>query len=155
MMPRRMARLVRILLIVAGVLAFLAVSGLIARVLAAAGAERAAAVDVVRAQARGDVAEVLGTVKGCRAQPRCRARMRAQVVGLRTRGQMHVLRVDEPPRLVFGSRTSTTRIAWRAGTRLPVVQCVRVRRRGDGLSGFTVDVVALSPPIARAADCWI
>jgi hypothetical protein len=42
---------------------------------------------------------------------------------------------------------------WKAGDRLPVVQCVRVRREGDPLSGYDVRILALGAPIAREGDC--
>jgi hypothetical protein len=43
-------------------------------------------------------------------------------------------------------------VAWRAGTGLPVVQCVRVRRDGP-LTGGGVELLALSDPIALDASC--
>ena len=38
----------------------------------------------------------------------------------------------------LGSSTGTTRVAWTVIGRLPVVQCVRVRRSGNVLSGVSV-----------------
>jgi hypothetical protein len=37
--------------------------------------------------------------------------------------------------------------------RLPVVQCVEVRRTGNILSGIDVTLLSLSAPIANEADC--
>jgi hypothetical protein len=50
------------------------------------------------------------------------------------------------------TETATGRVAWRAGTALPVVQCVRVRREGP-LSGAGVEVLAISAPIKSDASC--
>jgi hypothetical protein len=68
-------------------------------------------------------------------------------------GQVRVLRVDQPARFALGSRTSSIRVVWRSGKRLPVVQCVRVRRSGDLLAGFDVRVLAVSAPIERERSC--
>ena len=100
-------------------LAFLALSGALTRVLAAAGAERAA---VVEAVGEG-------------------------------RPEVRILRIDGPPRLALRARTATARVAWRSGDRLPVVQCVAVRRGGDLLSGYSVAVVEVGEPRPADAGC--
>ena len=48
--------------------------------------------------------------------------------------------------------TGTGRVAWRAGSALPVVQCVRVRRDGP-LTGGDVELLSLSAPIGGEASC--
>lgn len=135
------------------VLAFLLASGALARVLAAAGAERAAVVSVVEAQAAGDPDHVASLVAGCRADPACRRRIERDLRRLRSSGEATVLRIDGPSRLASGARTGTARVAWRPGNRLPIVQCVQVRRSGSLVAGFQVQVVAVSEPRPPQAGC--
>lgn len=68
-------------------------------------------------------------------------------------GKVRILRVDGLSTFAIGGRTEDVRVAWKAGDRLPVVQCVRVRRSGDPVSGYDVRVLRVSPPIGREADC--
>ena len=105
----------------AALLAFLAVSGVVARVIAAGSTARSRAIDAIQAQAAAHDARIL--------------------------------RVDGVGGFALAGRTETGRVAWRAGAGLPVVQCVRVRRTGDPLTGYDVTVVGVSRPIAREADC--
>jgi hypothetical protein len=37
--------------------------------------------------------------------------------------------------------------------RLPVVQCIEVRRTGNVFAGIDVSLLSLSPPIPNEADC--
>lgn len=140
-------------MIAAGVAAFLVISAGLARVLGAAGAERGATVEIVKAQARGDREAVIARIEGCRANARCRARIGAVVARLHGDAPVRVLRLDGPPGLALRARAATARIAWRAGDALPVVQCVRLRRSGDVLRGFEVRVLALGDPIEREGSC--
>jgi hypothetical protein len=50
------------------------------------------------------------------------------------------------------TRTGLGRVAWRAGSSAPVVQCVRVRREGP-LTGADVELVAISEPIGGDQGC--
>ena len=79
----RKARLATIGLIV---IVFLAASALVARVLAAASDERAAAIEVIKAQVAGRERTVLGLLPGCAQRPPCLARVRGNVGRLRRRG---------------------------------------------------------------------
>jgi hypothetical protein len=47
----------------------------------------------------------------------------------------------------------TARVAWRAGSSLPIVQCVRVRRAGDVFGGLTVQLLAISVRIKSDSSC--
>jgi hypothetical protein len=147
------SRPARIGLIVLGVVLFLAVSAVIARFLGAATAERDRATGILRLQARGDVEGVVNDIEGCRADPSCVSRIVAQVKRLRTPGRFEIVRVENVAGLAIGSRTDTARVVWRAGSRLPTVQCVRVRRSGNPISGYDVDVLALGAPIGRESSC--
>jgi hypothetical protein len=72
-----MRRPTRILLLVLGLLAFLAVSLGLGRVLSANGAERDAILALVAAQARGDAATMIARIDGCASRPACVATARA------------------------------------------------------------------------------
>jgi hypothetical protein len=146
-------RALRYALVGLAALAFLVVSAGLARVLGAANAERDAAVEMVKAQSHGDSGAVIAGIRGCRSDPACRERLAAQVARLRSRGKVRVLRLDGPSHFALAARTGTTRIVWRAGDAIPVVQCVKLRRAGDLREGFRVEVLALSPPIRRDAGC--
>lgn len=148
-----MPRPLRYALIGLGALGFLVISAGVARVLGAAAAERDAAIELVKAESHGDRRQVIARIEGCRADPRCRDRVTVNVARLHSRQKVRVLRLDGPPRLAVSSRAGTARIVWRAGAALPVVQCVKLRRSGDVLEGFRVQVLALSDPIPREAGC--
>jgi hypothetical protein len=146
-------RPLRYALIAVAALAFLVVSAGLARVLGAANAERDAAIDIVKAESHGDQARVIESIQGCGADAACRRRMIANVARLHSREKVRILRLDAPSQLALRARTGTARIAWRAGAALPVVQCVRLRRGGDVVHGFRVQVLALSDPIPREGSC--
>ena len=135
------------------VVLFAAISVGVARELGASSAERNAAVAVVRDQVRGDARAVVRRIVGCRGDAACAARIRAQVARLRTSAPLRVVRYDGLGGLSLGGRSGVARIVWKAGARLPTVQCVRLRRVGDVASGYRIDVLDLSAPIARQASC--
>jgi hypothetical protein len=141
-------------LIVTGFVAFvfLGVCALLARALSAAGTERSRVVEVARAQARGDAARVLALTPACAAQPACAAATREFVAKLRGPGTVQVLQYEPSVQVTLTRTTGTGRIAWRVGRRLPVVQCVRVRRDGP-LTGNGVELLSISAPIGGESAC--
>lgn len=136
-----------------GVVSFLAISGLLARYLSVENAERDDILAVLEAQARGDAARELALLPGCRAQPSCAATVRTSANKLRRTGAVKILSVKSPTAYSLTGTTGTTRVAWTTIGKLPVVQCVRVRRAGDFLRGIHVSLLSLSAPIAGEADC--
>jgi len=142
----------RILLVVIGVFAFLAVSALLARALSATGAERAAVLDLVRAQARGDADAVLAALPPCAAEPACAMTTRERTARLRRPGEVRLLRFEPSVGLTLTRQAGIARVAWAAGGGRPVVQCVRVRREGP-LTGGGVALRAISAPIPGEASC--
>ena len=112
------------------VFVFIGLSVLLARALGGPGAERAAVLAVVQAEAKGDAAAALSHMPACTKEPACAQVTRERVQALRSPG----------------------RVAWRAGTALPTVQCVRVRRTGP-LAGARVELLAISAPIRRESAC--
>jgi hypothetical protein len=135
-----------------GVFVFLGLSALLARGLTAGGSERAAVLELVRAEARGDAAAVLAQLPACRREPACADATRARVAELRRPGRVQLLTYTPSTRLALTRKTGTGRVAWRAGESPPVVQCVRVRREGP-LTGGSVELLSVSAPIAGDGGC--
>lgn len=134
------------------VFVFAGLSVLLARGLTGSGTERSQVLDVLRAQARGDANAVLADLPACRAQPACAQSTAERVRRARTDGQIQILMYTPSTRLALTRQIGTARVAWRAGTHLPVVQCVRVQREGP-LSGGGVELLSISAPIARDGSC--
>jgi hypothetical protein len=131
---------------------FIGLSLLLARALTGAGAERGAVLAVVEAEARGDAAAVLDRLPACRREPACAAVTRDRVAQLRRPGQVQILNYQPSVRVAIEQTIGTGRVAWRAGTSLPVVQCVRVLREGP-LDGGRVELLSISAPIGRESPC--
>jgi hypothetical protein len=131
---------------------FLGLSGLMARALTGAGTERSDVLELLRAQARGDAAAMLEDLPACRAEPACTTVVRDRVRDLRRQGQVEILTYTPSVQVALTRRTGVGRVAWRAGTSDPVVQCVRVRRDGP-LTGAGVELLAISAPIGGDASC--
>jgi len=131
---------------------FLAVSVMLARALSATGTERSRVLEIAKAQARGDAGAVLQATPACRAQPACVAATRDFVPKLKKPGPVEILQYRPSVNLPLTNETATGRVAWRAGTSLPVVQCVRVHREGP-VSGAKVEVLSISAPIGLEAAC--
>ena len=142
----------RTLIIAFLVFVFLGVSFLLARGLTGAGNERSKVLDLLRAQARGDAGAVLADLPACRAEPACAQVTRERVAKLRRAGQVQILNYQPSVQVAMTRQTGTGRVAWRAGTSLPIVQCVRVRRDGP-LTGGDVELLAISAPIGRESSC--
>ena len=148
-----MRRPTRILLVALGLLAFLALSLGLARVLSANGAERSAILALVEAQARGDVDGMVERLDGCAQQPSCLVSVRANVAQLRSRGAVELVRLDASTSFSLGGDEGVARVVWKTPSRTTVVQCVEVRRGGDVVSGLSVELLSLSRPIDREASC--
>lgn len=147
------SRPARLALIAVAVLAFLAISALLARVLSANTGERAAIVQLLDAEARGDARGLTALLSGCRAEPACRSSAQANAGRLRRAGRVQVLAYDPSTRFSIAGSRGVARVAWRVAPGLPVVQCVGVRREGDPISGLRVGLTALSAPIRGDASC--
>ena len=148
-----MARWLRLLLIALGVLLFVAASALLARALSIDGAERAAITRLVEDQAHGDAEAMVGLIRGCRHRPACRARVALNVAALRRPGRVAILALNPSAGFSLTGTLGTARVVWRAGTALPVTQCVRVRRAGDVISGLSIQLLAISRRITTSGVC--
>lgn len=148
-----MRRPARILLLALGVLAFLAVSVALARVLNANGAEQSAIVSLLRAQARGDADAMIAQLDGCAERPSCVADARATAARLRSSGRIVLVRLDASTSFSLGGHDGIARVVWKTPSRTTIVQCVGVHRGGDVIGGLTVELRALSRPIGHQAAC--
>jgi hypothetical protein len=143
----------RIALIVLGVLLFLAISGLLARFFSVENVERDDELALIEAQTKGDANGMIEKLYGCRARPACVASAEANASSLRRAGAVKILSVKSTNSHSLTSSTGTTRLAWTVIGRLPVVQCVKVRRSGNFFEGIAVTLLSLSAPIPNEADC--
>jgi hypothetical protein len=146
-----MTRTRRRVAIAVAVLAFLAASAVVTRWLQADNAERGKVERLLEAQGRGDAAAMAAEIEDCDA--RCRGRLDGLAAELRTRGRVEIVRYDSKTAHAVTATTGPTRVVWRAGSRLPTVQCVTVSRTGNALTGPRVTLLALSGPIGREASC--
>ncbi len=134
------------------VFVFLGLAVLLGRGLTGSVSERAAVLDLVEAEAAGDVEAALDKLPRCRAEPACARVVRDRVQELRQPGEVQILTYDPSVQVALTNRTGTGRVAWRAGESLPIVQCVRALRDGP-LTGGGVELLAISAPIGREAGC--
>jgi hypothetical protein len=134
---------------------FLAISVLLARFLSVENVERDADLALIQAQARGDVNGMLARLGGCRQSSSCVARVREDAGNprLRRAGAVKILSLKSSTAYAVTGGTGKTRLAWTVIGKLPVVQCIEVRRTGNALAGLTVTLLSLSAPISNEADC--
>ena len=148
-----MRRPVLIGLIVLGLALFLVISALLARVLSIDGAEQAAITSLVLAVARGDARSVIAQIKGCSGSAACTQRATVDALKLTRPGKVILLELNQSAGFSLTSTLGTARVAWRAGSALPIVQCVKVRRAGNVFSGLHVELLEVSARIHTDADC--
>lgn len=133
----------------------IAVSVLLARFLQTENVERDADLAVIEAETRGDVQGMLAKLSGCAASPACVAQVRANARNPRLlrHGHVKILQLESGTAYALSAKTGESRVAWTVIGQLPVVQCVRVHRSGNPISGIKVTLLALSAPIPNEADC--
>jgi hypothetical protein len=150
---RRVPKAGRVALVGVGIALFLVISALLARFLSTENVERDDILGVLQAQARGDASAELALLQGCRERASCAATVRASASRLKRRGAVKILSIKSPTASAMTDATGTTRVAWTVIGKLPVVQCVEVRRTGNVLKGITVTLLSLSAPIPNEGDC--
>jgi hypothetical protein len=136
-----------------GVVLFLGLSVLLARYLAVENTERDDVLAVLRAQAAGDAGGVIARISGCRPRPGCVAQARQNAVRMRRPGSVKILSLTSHTAYSLIGATAPTRVAWTVIGRLPIVQCVTVKRTGNFLSGLAVTLLSVSAAIPNEADC--
>ncbi|MBV9359428.1 MAG: hypothetical protein JO023_28280 [Chloroflexi bacterium] len=142
-----------ITLIVLGALLFVAVSALLARVFSANSAEQSAITSLVKAEAAGDAQQMALKIDGCERQSACRTRVATDAQRLKRAGSVSIIQLQPSTSFSLGTKVGTARVAWSAGGSLPIVQCVRVRRSGDVLSGLHVQLLEISLRIKSDSVC--
>ena len=85
--------------------------------------------------------------------PACVQRVRRTIARVQHPGAAKLLRFDGPGGLALTGRSGPARVAWKVGTALPVVQCVRLRTTGDPVGGYTVHITGVEEPTALDAPC--
>jgi hypothetical protein len=135
------------------VLVFLAISALLARWLSAENDERDKDLALLQAQARGDVAVMVALIAGCHQSAACIATQANNARTLRRAGAVKILSLKSGTAYSLTGATGTTRLAWTVIGRLPVVQCIGVRRTGNPISGIRITLLSLSAPIQNEANC--
>lgn len=145
----------RVLLISVGVVLFLAISGLLARFLSTENAEREDDLMLIEAEAKGNANAMLELLHGCRQTPSCVATVQANVHNPRLlrSGSVKILQLESNTAYSLTGATGKTRFAWTVIGKLPVVQCIEVRRTGNFLKGITVTLLSVSAPIPNEGDC--
>ena len=131
---------------------FLAISALLARWLALENVERSAVLSVLEAQARGDAAAMLAHLHDCDSH--CRANVTADARRLKRPGQVQILAYQSATSYSVTTSEGFTRVAWKSSLgRFPVVQSVKVERKGNAISGISILLLGVSLPIPDTADC--
>jgi hypothetical protein len=128
---------------------------MLARWLSVENDERDADLAVIEAEAHGEEKALLDRLHGCRRQPRCVAAVRANLANPRLRrpGAVKILQLESHTSYALTGATGNTRVAWTVIGQLPVVQCIRVRRSGNFLTGISVTPLSLSAPIPNEGGC--
>jgi hypothetical protein len=139
--------------IAVAILVFLVISAMLARVFSANSAEQSAITSLVQSEARGDVNSILGEIEGCRTDPACRARATVNAAALKHAGSVSIIQLQPSTSFSLGGTEGTARVAWDVGSSLPIVQCVKVRRGGNPISGLSVELLVVSRRIKTDAAC--
>jgi hypothetical protein len=146
-------RRIYLVLIALGIILFLGISAILARAFSVDSAERGAITSLVQAEATGDHGAVVSHIYRCAGSPACRAQVLGEVAPLRRDGKVAILQIQASAGFSLGSTLGIARVAWRAGSSLPIVQCVRVKRAGNAISGLHVQLLAITGRVESDADC--
>jgi hypothetical protein len=147
------SRRTRITVIVFGAFVFLGITLLLTRAFVGSGNERAAVLDVLRAQAANDPAGMLEKMPACARDRTCTRLTEDRAERLARPGQVQILTYTPSVQVALTDRDGIARVAWRTTQeRFPVVQCVVVKRQGP-LTGGAVELVSVSNPIGLEASC--
>jgi hypothetical protein len=149
----RSRRRLRLIGIALALLVFLLISAVLARAFSIDGTERTAITLVVKDEAAGNPSGMIARIKGCGDSAACRARVAQDASALRRPGSVVILQLQPSAGFSLTGSVGTARVAWRAGSSLPIVQCVRVRRAGNVISGLRVELLELSRRIPSDSDC--
>jgi hypothetical protein len=135
------------------VVLFLVISALLAQFLSTENTERDSDLALLQAQAKGDAQGMIDRLSGCRTNSACVAAAQANATKLRRGGAVKILLLKSATAYSLTGATGKTRVAWTVIGKLPVVQCVEVRRTGNFVQGMSVKLLSLSAPIPNEGDC--
>jgi hypothetical protein len=98
---------------------------------------------------------MLVALQQCRFDRNCRRNVAANARRLKRSGRVEILADQSQTAYSLTSTVGVTRVAWRVtGSTLPVVQCVKVSRKGNAISGLTITLISVSLSIhPTTADC--
>lgn len=139
--------------IAVAVVLFLVISALLARVFSASSAEQSAITALVTDEARGDTNAVIADITGCRTVAACRLRASQNASSLAHPGAVSIIQLQPSTSFSIAGTRGFARVAWSVGGSLPIVQCVRVWRVGNAISGLHVQLHEVSRRIASDAAC--
>ena len=149
-----MARKRLIALVVAGVVVFVLVTTVLARVLSGDPAEHSAVTALIQDEARGNAGAMLAAMDGCSSDAACHARVIADAADLKRSGSVSILQYQQSTGFSLTTTNGIGRVAWEVVDHtLPIVQCVRVRRAGNVISGIHVDLLDITTQIKSGANC--
>jgi hypothetical protein len=148
-----MRRMSIIALIGLGVVVFIAISLLLTRVLTVNGREQSAVAELIKAQARGDRQGMVDRLDNCRQTAGCVARAATDAAALKRAGKVSIIDYSASAGFSLGATTGTARVAWKTPSSLPIVQCVRIRRAGNPISGITIRLRLISLRIPSDSSC--
>lgn len=134
-------------------LVFIVLSAMLARFLSTENVERDDVLSVLQAETAGDEHALYSQLSGCRAVPDCVSDVKWNSTRLRRSGSIKIVSLTSATAYKLTGATGHTRVAWVVLGRLPVVQCVNVKRTGNFLTGISVSLLALSKPIPNEGNC--
>src|SRR5207237_9775347 len=104
---------------------------------------------LIEAEAHAEEGKMIDRIHGCRSEPSCVASVRANLANprLRRAGAVKILQLESNTAYTLTGATGNSRVAWTVIGKLPVVQCIRVRRGGNVLTGISVTLLSLSAPV--------
>jgi hypothetical protein len=140
-------------LVALGVLLFVLISAGLARVFGANGSEQSAITSLVKAEAAGDQDAMLARIDGCAQSAACRTRVARNAAALKHPGAVSIIQLVPSTSFSLGGMVGTARVAWAAGSSLPIVQCVRVKRAGNVFAGLKVELLEISLRIKSNSAC--
>lgn len=143
-----------ILAIAGAIITFLVVSALLARVFSANSAEQSAITSLVKDEASGDTGAVIDDIAACRTSQACRTRANYNATALKHAGAVSIIQIQPSTSFSIAGTLGTARVAWNvAGRSHPIVQCVRVHRTGNVISGLKVELLEVSRRINSESAC--
>jgi hypothetical protein len=142
-----------ILAIAGAIIVFLVVSALLARIFSANSAEQSAITSLVKDEARGDTGAVIGDIAECRTSPACRTRAAENATALKHPGAVSIIQIQPSTSFSIAGTVGTARVAWNVAGSHPIVQCVRVHRTGNVISGLKVELLEVSRRINSQSAC--